>query len=99
MAWRLLDADSGNILFCCDINNWLGGQQQRKYFVRFRIQVFRQGEDTPLLDETLNLTDRDVLISFPTGTLGDLLGWFLMPNGFSPASVVPAGVHNGAGHH
>ncbi|MDD8688176.1 autotransporter strand-loop-strand O-heptosyltransferase [Escherichia coli] len=72
---RLLDADSGNILFCCDINNgWV--TSSKKYFVRFRIQVFRQGEDTPLLDETLNLTDRDVLISFPTGTLGDLLGWF-----------------------
>ncbi|EGJ4519168.1 autotransporter strand-loop-strand O-heptosyltransferase, partial [Escherichia coli] len=72
---RLLDADSGNILFCCDINNgWVASS--KKYFVRFRIQVFRQGEDTPLLDETLNLTDRDVLISFPTGTLGDLLGWF-----------------------
>ncbi|EFL9567052.1 autotransporter strand-loop-strand O-heptosyltransferase, partial [Escherichia coli] len=72
---RLLDADSGNILFCCDISNgWV--TSSKKYFVRFRIQVFRQGEETPLLDETLNLTDRDVLISFPTGTLGDLLGWF-----------------------
>ncbi|EFC1586827.1 autotransporter strand-loop-strand O-heptosyltransferase, partial [Escherichia coli] len=61
---RLLDADSGNILFCCDINNgWV--TSSKKYFVRFRIQVFRQGEETPLLDETLNLTDRDVLISFP----------------------------------
>ncbi|MBJ9047004.1 autotransporter strand-loop-strand O-heptosyltransferase, partial [Citrobacter braakii] len=72
---RLLDADSDNILFCCDVDKgWV--TSSKKYFVRFRIQVFRQGEETPLLDETLKLKDRPVLISFPTGTLGDLLGWF-----------------------
>ncbi|EOZ1088198.1 autotransporter strand-loop-strand O-heptosyltransferase, partial [Escherichia coli] len=42
----------------------------------FRIQVYQQGSTHPILDETLNLTDKPVLISFPTGTLGDLLGWF-----------------------
>ncbi|WP_313063914.1 autotransporter strand-loop-strand O-heptosyltransferase [Atlantibacter hermannii] len=72
---RLLDADSDNILFCCDADKgWV--TSTKKYFVRFRIQVFRRGEETPLLDETLKLKDRPVLISFPTGTLGDLLGWF-----------------------
>ncbi|MWN55918.1 autotransporter strand-loop-strand O-heptosyltransferase, partial [Escherichia coli] len=72
---RLLDADSENILFYCDVDKgWV--TSSKKYFVRFRIQVFRQGEETPLLDETLKLKDRPVLISFPTGTLGDLLGWF-----------------------
>lgn len=71
---RLLDDDSGNVLFCCDTDNgWV--TSSKKYFVRFRVQVFHQGEDTPLLDETLNLTNRPVLISFPTGTLGDLLAW------------------------
>ncbi|NUD83356.1 autotransporter strand-loop-strand O-heptosyltransferase, partial [Escherichia coli] len=67
---RLLDADSENILFCCDVDKgWV--TSSKKYFVRFRIQVFRQGEETPLLDQTLKLKDRPVLISFPTGTLGD----------------------------
>lgn len=72
---RLFDADSNNVLFCCDTDKgWV--TSRKKYFVRFHIQVFRQGEDEPLLDETLELKDRPVLISFPTGTLGDLLGWF-----------------------
>lgn len=75
--WRvaLLDDDSGNVLFSCESGaGWV--TSAKKYFVRFRIQVWRGDEVTPLLDETLSLKDREVLISFPTGTLGDLLGWF-----------------------
>ncbi|MBP2200276.1 autotransporter strand-loop-strand O-heptosyltransferase [Pantoea cypripedii] len=75
--WRvaLLDDDSGNVLFSCESGaGWV--TSAKKYFVRFRIQVWRGDEVAPLLDETLSLKDRDVLISFPTGTLGDLLGWF-----------------------
>lgn len=75
--WRvaLLDDDSGNVLFRCETGaGWV--TSAKKYFVRFRIQVWRGNETTPLLDETLSLKNRDVLISFPTGTLGDLLGWF-----------------------
>ncbi|PNS12168.1 autotransporter strand-loop-strand O-heptosyltransferase [Mixta theicola] len=75
--WRvmLLDDDSGNVLFRCETGaGWV--ISAKKYFVRFRIQVWRGEEEIPLLDETLSLKDRDVLISFPVGTLGDLLGWF-----------------------
>ncbi|PWV59236.1 autotransporter strand-loop-strand O-heptosyltransferase, partial [Pantoea ananatis] len=75
--WRvaLLDDDTGNVLFRCETGaGWV--TSAKKYFVRFRIQVWRGNETAPLLDEILSLKDRDVLISFPTGTLGDLLGWF-----------------------
>lgn len=42
---RLLDVDSDNILFCCDVNKgWV--TSRNKYFVRFRIQIFRQGEES-----------------------------------------------------
>lgn len=75
--WRvaILDDDSDNILFHCESGaGWV--TSAKKYFVRFRIQVWRGDEKIPLLDDTLSLKGRDVLISFPTGTLGDLLGWF-----------------------
>ncbi|MDI6539587.1 autotransporter strand-loop-strand O-heptosyltransferase [Pantoea ananatis] len=75
--WRvtLLDDDSGNVLFHCESGaGWV--TSTKKYFVRFRILVWRDVEATPLLNEPLSLEGRDVLISFPTGTLGDLLGWF-----------------------
>ncbi len=71
----LTDADSGNILFSCDTTHgWV--ISSKKYFVCFRIIVFRQGETVPVLDEVMDLSGKSVLISFPTGTLGDLLGWF-----------------------
>lgn len=76
-AWfvKLIDDDSGNILFSCDsTGGWV--TSTKKYFVRFRIQVFHQGQASPVLDERLSLKDKNVLILFPTGTLGDLLGWF-----------------------
>lgn len=61
---RLMDADSGNVLFSCDADNgWV--RSCKKYFIRFRIQVFHRGKDTPLMDETLNLKDQPVLISLP----------------------------------
>lgn len=75
--WRviLIDDDSGNILYGCEIGaGWV--ISAKKYFIRFRIQVWRDNETKPLLDETLSLKNKEVLISFPTGTLGDMLGWF-----------------------
>ncbi|TBM01873.1 autotransporter strand-loop-strand O-heptosyltransferase [Hafnia paralvei] len=71
----LLDDDSGNVLFSCDSDGgWVAST--KKYYVRFRIQVFHQGETHPILDETLDMKDKPVVIFFPTGTLGDMLGWF-----------------------
>lgn len=71
----LLDDDSGNILFSCDSDGgWVAST--KKYYVRFRIQVSHQGEAHPVLDETLDMKDKPVVIFFPTGTLGDMLGWF-----------------------
>ena len=72
---RILDADSENILFSCDAEKgWV--TSTKKYYVRFKIQVFHQGNEYPFIDETMDLLDKPVLISFPSGTLGDLMGWF-----------------------
>jgi autotransporter strand-loop-strand O-heptosyltransferase len=75
--WRvnLLDAASGNLLFtCASGEGWV--TSTKKYYVHFQIQVFREGDMTPLLDETMDLTGQPVRVEFPVGTLGDLLGWF-----------------------
>lgn len=72
---KLIDDDSGNILFSCDsVGGWV--TSTKKYYVRFHIQVFKRNEVSPVVDEILSLRDKKVLIMFPTGTLGDLLGWF-----------------------
>jgi len=75
--WRvnLIDDASGNLLFTCQSSEgWV--LSNKKYYVDFRIQVFREGETTPLVDAAMDLRGKPVVIHFPVGTLGDLLGWF-----------------------
>lgn len=72
---QIIDADSGNILFACDSDGSLISSTKR-YFVRFTLKVWRRGEKTPCFEHTLDLRDKPVLVSFPVGTLGDLIGWF-----------------------
>ncbi|EDQ0301119.1 autotransporter strand-loop-strand O-heptosyltransferase [Salmonella enterica subsp. enterica serovar Kintambo] len=72
---KLIDEDSGNILFSCDSNEgWV--TSTKKYYVNFRIQVYKKNEKTPFLDVVMELKDKTVVISFPTGTLGDIISWF-----------------------
>ncbi|EFJ2222345.1 autotransporter strand-loop-strand O-heptosyltransferase, partial [Escherichia coli] len=72
---NIIDEDSGNILFSCDTQaGWV--TSTKKYYVKFRIQVFKKGEEKPFLDTVMELKDKPVLISFPTGTLGDIIAWF-----------------------
>lgn len=72
---KLVDCDSNNVLFACDVDEgWV--LSSKKYFVRFTIKVWQRGQELPVLDHTLDLADKAVLISFPVGTLGDLVGWF-----------------------
>ncbi len=74
--WRveISDDETGNILFASDIaEGWV--ISTKKYYVPFRLQVWKKGQSGPLLDHALDMRDKPVLISFPTGTLGDLVGW------------------------
>lgn len=70
---RLRDLDTGNILFETE---FLAGHvnSSKRYFIRFGVEVSRQGET--LINHEYSAEDRDVLIQFPVGTLGDPMGWF-----------------------
>jgi autotransporter strand-loop-strand O-heptosyltransferase len=74
-AWhvRLRDTSTGNILFDTEFK---GGRvnSTKRYFIPFRIEVLQNGE--VVLDHQLSLRDREVLVQFPVGTLGDPMGWF-----------------------
>jgi autotransporter strand-loop-strand O-heptosyltransferase len=75
--WRaqIEDAESGNVLFSCDAEGgWV--VSTKKYYVPFVVKVWERGHDEPVLDHAMNLAGRQVLIKFPVGTLGDLIGWF-----------------------
>ncbi|ELY4155911.1 autotransporter strand-loop-strand O-heptosyltransferase [Cronobacter turicensis] len=74
--WRveISDDETGNILFASDIaEGWV--ISTKKYYVPFRLQVWKKGQSEPLFEHALDMRDKPVLISFPTGTLGDLVGW------------------------
>jgi len=73
---QLEDADSGNTLFACDVDEgWV--VSTKKYYVPFRIRVWDRNDlETPILDHSMNLCGKPVLLKFPVGTLGDLLAWF-----------------------
>jgi len=69
---RLSDLDTGNILFETQINAGRVNSTKR-YFVRLRLEVFSQ--EKVLLAHDYSAADREVLIQFPVGTIGDTLGW------------------------
>ena len=70
---RLLDLDTGNILFQTEL---LAGRvnSSKRYFIRFRVEIW--ADDEPILNHDFDAKDREVLIQFPVGTIGDTLGWF-----------------------
>jgi autotransporter strand-loop-strand O-heptosyltransferase len=70
---RLWDRDTGNILFessagAAYINS------TKRYFLRFGIEVFLDQER--IFSHDYDATGEKVLIQFPVGTLGDIMGWF-----------------------
>ena len=69
---RLSDLDTGNPLFEIDLRSGHVNSTKR-YFVRFRLEAWVKGES--VLRHDYAATGRDVLIQFPAGTIGDLIGW------------------------
>jgi autotransporter strand-loop-strand O-heptosyltransferase len=75
---RLRDLDTGNILFQSE-NQGAFVASAKRFFVRFGIDVWEldeAGAAAPVLAHEYDASDRDVLIQFPVGTLGDILAWF-----------------------
>lgn len=69
------DSESGNILFACEPDNgWV--VSTKKYYVPFTVKVWERETGELLIDHTLDLKGKPVLIKFPVGTLGDIMGWF-----------------------
>ena len=76
-SWRvrLMDLDTGNVLFETSADFAAGRvSSAKRYYVRFRIEVWLGDEQ--LLKHDYDARDRDVAVVFPVGTLGDTMGWF-----------------------
>jgi autotransporter strand-loop-strand O-heptosyltransferase len=70
---RLRDLDTGNILFEADRGGTFISSAKR-YFVRFQIEVWKGSES--IFRHEFSAEDREILVVFPVGTLGDTMGWF-----------------------
>jgi autotransporter strand-loop-strand O-heptosyltransferase len=76
---RIRDLDSGNILFEAETKGGLV-RSAKRWFVRFGVEVdaMEEGanEARPVFAHAFDLEDRDIVIHFPIGTLGDAIAWF-----------------------
>ncbi|AKL97488.1 autotransporter strand-loop-strand O-heptosyltransferase [Endomicrobium proavitum] len=71
---QIEDAESGNIIFICDVDEgWV--VSTKKYYIPFVIKVWKRGEPNPVFMHELNLTGKEVVLKFPVGTVGDTVGW------------------------
>lgn len=70
---RLRDRVTGNVLFETDLGAG-SVASAKKYYVPFDIDIHSAGR--PVMHHTLDVRGQPVLIQFPVGTLGDLMGWF-----------------------
>jgi autotransporter strand-loop-strand O-heptosyltransferase len=70
---RLSDTDTGNILFQTELESGRINSSKR-YFLRCRIDVWQ--DDKPVFEHEYSAKDREILIQFPIGTIGDTVGWF-----------------------
>jgi autotransporter strand-loop-strand O-heptosyltransferase len=69
---RLSDIETGNVLFETTIRAGRVSSAKR-YFVPIRIEAWQN--DVSVFTHEYCAKDREVLIQFPEGTLGDTLGW------------------------
>jgi autotransporter strand-loop-strand O-heptosyltransferase len=70
---RLRDRDTGNILFESSPGASFVNSTKR-YYLRFAIEVFDGNGKIFALD--YNAAGQEILVQFPVGTLGDIMGWF-----------------------
>jgi autotransporter strand-loop-strand O-heptosyltransferase len=75
---RLRDLDTGNILFQSE-NKGAFVSSSKRYYVRIAIDIWDiddAGAEAKVFAHEYDARDREVVILFPIGTLGDTMGWF-----------------------
>jgi autotransporter strand-loop-strand O-heptosyltransferase len=78
---QLEDAGADNILFGANVDgNWVFSA--KKYYIKHRIRVWERETDKEILDVTMDLKDKPVIIKFPVGTMGDIIAWLTYADRF-----------------
>lgn len=76
--WRVVfsDLDTGVTLYRADATPGAFVTSVKKFYIRFRLELFEKNAEKPAFVHDFDATDRDVLIQLPVGTIGDSIGWF-----------------------
>lgn len=78
--WRVVLRDVETDVTLFDMPMAVGAGQTaaatsvKRYYVPFGIEVWKAGNK--VFEHRMDLKDKPVLVQFPIGTLGDLMGWF-----------------------
>ena len=79
---RLLNLDTNTLITEEDNEGGTYALSEKKYYIRWRIEV-RHEKDGPLvLEHDYDARDRNVMIYFPVGTIGDSIAWFSFVGAF-----------------
>ena len=73
---KFSDADTGLVMYDSDCDPGTIVTSVKKYYIRYRFEITRQGTGESVFEHTLDLKDKDVCVQFPVGTIGDSVGWF-----------------------
>ncbi len=73
---RFSDIDTGIILYSADTVPEAYVTSVKKFFIRFRLEIFRKGETAPIFTHDYDAAGKEVMIQLPVGTIGDSIGWF-----------------------
>ena len=71
-----LDIDTGVILYSNDTVPGAFVTSVKKFYIRFRLIIHEKGNEKPIFDHDMDLTDKEVMVQLPVGTIGDSIGWF-----------------------
>lgn len=70
------DEDRHVVLFSAPIDPGKGVFTHQKYYIRYKLQIFKQGEKEPCFEHVMDLSDRPVMVFANSPGLGDTIAWF-----------------------
>ena len=71
-----IDIETGTILYNADIDQEAMVSSVKKFYIKFRLQIFRKGGTEPIFEHEYDAKGKEVMIQLPVGTIGDSIGWF-----------------------
>jgi len=70
------DIDTGVILYSADTVPGAYITSVKKFYIKFRLQIFAKDGKEPIFTHDYDCKDKEVMIQLPVGTIGDSIGWF-----------------------